>query len=793
VALTVTATASGTGIQAGTVLAVRVLNNASLTQNGATATSATVTTPQLSITPGASGNWVYGAAVVNSATAFTVDANTTSISSVLIGTSGTAPRAGVYRSTSTTTTSATTYGYSAPSVASGSVWISEAEIIASGTLAEDASTPAVSSNTTATSATSASFTPPASSVLVAIVNANWTGSGGFTVAVTDSASAYTWTQLVHTATESITSIWVGIPKTVPGAAGLTGIGALGASGAFAGAAGLSGTGALGAAGVFAGAAALTGSGTLGATGTDLKRGAGLTGTGALGAAGTDSKLATAGLTGTGALGATGAFAGATGLSGSGSLGAAGAFAGTAGLSGSGSLGDLWTHGYVAGLTGVGNLRTYEQVQFAGLTGVGSFVILGEKLGFTAGLTGVGNLSIPQVSGGLVNGIGGGSTPQALPGASQVAVAPPGSSNWQWIGTLGHVTALTYSFVCPGGCDKMTLSLQVPASYRTQLFNPGWQVKITRGGHRVWYGKLDEPVPSASGWQLTAVGAGNLGQNFVNYYTSTWPTSEPDQIINNAIGRGLPWSNPGLNSSPYASQFWTGQAVDPGSSTVTDTLNLICTRGGLTWYVNSQPGGLYNSNNLSVFPLPTVPNRLLVCTDPVARTLGGDINTIVAKYMTAADNTTTNTSATYSTAFVQNAPSEAVHQVIETYIDLSDVGVMTLTQVQQVCNYIFQIYQRATFAGPFKASYGQLLNTGGMAIDPGTDQAGSMVKLILTDFGYGGEVTPQFPVTFIVGAYEWDDFAQVATITPYQSADQSLTGLLSTENTMLVPITVATAP
>jgi hypothetical protein len=131
--------------------------------------------------------------------------------------------------------------------------------------------------------------------------------------------------------------------------------------------------------------------------------------------------------------------------------------------------------------------------------------------------------------------------------------------------------------------------------------------------------------------------------------------------------------------------------------------------------------------------------------------------------------------------------------METYIDLSDVGVMTGTAAQAVGNQVLAIYQRASFSGSFKASYGQLMNTGGQAIDPGTDQAGTLVRPILTDYGYGGEVAPQFPMTFIVGAYEWDDFAQTATITPYQSVDESLTGLLSLENTLLVPIKAASGP
>jgi hypothetical protein len=515
--------------------------------------------------------------------------------------------------------------------------------------------------------------------------------------------------------------------------------------------------------------------------------AALSGSGSMAAAGISALRETAALSGSGSLQGMPVGGGNAALSGQGALGGAAYVAlFAAGLSGSGSLGALGGATYLqyAALSGSGTLSL--SVPSSALSGSGTLGISGEILGFVIGLSGSGTLSVLQVFGGLVAGSGGAATPQALPGSSQVAVAPPGSQNWQWLGTLGQVTGLTYSFVCPGGCDQMSLTLMVPASYRTQLFDPGWQVKIIRGGHQIWSGKLDEPAPSAAGWTLTAVGSGNRGTDFLANYTSTWPTSQPDESINNAISRGLPWVNPGIGQP---SGMWLGQEVDPAAQTVAALLNLVCTRGGLVWYVNSQPGGMYAGDDLSVFPLPTVPNRLLVCTTPVARTLGGDINTIFIRYQTAADNSDTGAAATFTTTSVQNAADVAAHQVIETFIDLSSAGTMTQAAAQGVAQSVLQIYARASFAGPFTASYGQLLNIAGSPIDPGTDQAGNMVQMVLTDFGLGGEVVPG-PIQWIVGAYSWDDFAQLATLTPYQDLDTSLTGLLSLESTVLTPITVA---
>lgn len=517
--------------------------------------------------------------------------------------------------------------------------------------------------------------------------------------------------------------------------------------------------------------------------------AALSGTGAL--AGTGSLAGSAALTGTGTL-AMPAYAFLLNeMDGEGELTGTGLVpgAGLAALSGEGALGasPAVTWAQAAALSGTGTLaiRTFA----AALSGTGALGVPGVTLGFAAALSGTGDLSVPQASGGLVAGTGGATVPQALPGSSQVAVAAPGSSDWHYLGTIGQVTALTYSYACPGGCDQMTCTVMVPASYRTQLFNPGWQVRVTRGGHQVWYGTMDEPAPSASGWNLTATGAGNLGTNFAAYYTDTWPAGQPDESVNDAISRGLPWVNPGIGSP---AGMWLGQEVDPAAQTITDLLNLVCTRGGLTWYVNSQPGGPYGASSLAVFPLPAAVNRLLVCTTPVARTLGGYVNTIWIRYESSADDSSTGAAAAYGTTSVQDAASAALYGPLETYIDLSDAGVMTAADAQAVGNYVLSVYQAASFAGPFTASRGQLLNAGGAPVDPGTDQAGTVVRLVLTDFAFGGTVTPDMPVTFTVGAYSWDDFAQVATITPYQYLDQSMSGLLQMESTVLAPVTTASS-
>ena len=363
-----------------------------------------------------------------------------------------------------------------------------------------------------------------------------------------------------------------------------------------------------------------------------------------------------------------------------------------------------------------------------------------------------------------------------PGVSQVLTTNIDGSQPIWLGTLGNMTGLVYSFACPGGCDQMSATLNVPASFKSAAIQAGRYAYVYRGGQVAWNGQLLEPEPTQGGWSLSAVGSGNFGTNYAAVY-QTW-NNNPDESVNNAINRGLPWNNPGIGSP---SGMWLGQRVDPGAQTITDLLNLVCTRGGLVWLVSRR-------NDLTVVPLPTTVNRLLVSNTPVARTLGGYINTIWIRY--PALDTQVSGLVQDMTTSVVNQASVDTHGPLETFLDLSSAGlplrpvawfghilVLTEAQAQAVGNFVLQRYEGASFAGPFTVGPGQLLTTGGTPVDLGMQRAGLVCQLILTDYGYGGEIN-NTPVEFLVGAYEYDDDAQVGTVTPFQNLRTDITSLLS---------------
>jgi hypothetical protein len=350
-----------------------------------------------------------------------------------------------------------------------------------------------------------------------------------------------------------------------------------------------------------------------------------------------------------------------------------------------------------------------------------------------------------------------------------------------LGQLGHVSALHYGSVLPGGDNQLSCTLMVPPTFRTDALDEGRIVRAMRGASIAWDGKLDEPQPGTGGISLTAHGSGTFGTDYDAVYTGTWP-GITDNAVNAAIARGLRWTNPGVGSP---SGIWYGQAVDSGSQDIATLLNLNCSNGGLTWFVDSSLG----QNTLSVFPLPVTPDRILVSNSPQPRTLGGDINTIWIKYMVTADNTTAGTSATYALTSAVNQASVNAHDPMETYIDLSGAGVLTQSAAQAVGNAALQQYVRANFAGPFTIVPGQLMTLGGQPIDIATERAGHVYKLILTDFGYGGEITTA-PVSFLGGSYEYDDDTQSAQLSPFMSLATDLPGLLSQISTAMTPITAA---
>lgn len=193
-AFTVTATQGGATAN-GLLLRVKVLTGTAATQNGATVSIATAL--HASIVTTVTGSLVYGALSADAvAGAFSAEPLCTLTDNFHDTVNG--EYYGSFRTTSATGTPGSTLVGSTTSNANPDM--AAVEILPNGTITEDASGPAAATATGATTVTTASFTPPAGSLLVAMVGSDGAANGSTltTMSVTDTSGlGLTWTQVVH--------------------------------------------------------------------------------------------------------------------------------------------------------------------------------------------------------------------------------------------------------------------------------------------------------------------------------------------------------------------------------------------------------------------------------------------------------------------------------------------------------------------------------------------------------------------------------------------------------------------
>jgi hypothetical protein len=347
------------------------------------------------------------------------------------------------------------------------------------------------------------------------------------------------------------------------------------------------------------------------------------------------------------------------------------------------------------------------------------------------------------------------------GRTTITTTLPDGSDRRLLQAEGFVSGTKYSTVRPGGAEQLSSTLLSVSARRTRTLDPGRIVEGWRGVSRVWRGTMDEPSPVSGGWSFTAHGDGTWGDSLVAYYSGNAEWQGKSAILTRAVARGLGWTIPATVTG-----YLDANPPDPGSENVTAYLNSLIVSPPAWWHVDKFGG-------LQIESLPTTVTRLIVAGSPPARTVSNAINTVCVKY-TSSDNGAGN--VTYSQLFCQNAALAAAHGTIEMYADATGV-VMTSAQATAYGNDLLARYVAAPWSSPITATWGQIMNTGGVPVDPGCERAGNVYQVLAADSPYGGEVKPG-PVTFLGGRVEYDDGSATATITPYLSYRTDFGSLLS---------------
>lgn len=219
--MSMTVTATTTDATPG--LCVRVLTGAATVQNGVTVSSNSGTgvvdgsyySFSHAITPGTTGSLIFGAMALQTSDTYESAVSGTTFTGFATTQPGGLP-GGFFFVSSAASTGGTpqTLGLVLNTGYAYTVAMAMAEILASGTLAVDTSSPAlVTGSGTGMATTTAAFSPPAGAILLAMTAAY----NPFTMALTDSAGSFTWTQLASASLSGVyyADLWAGVPATAP--------------------------------------------------------------------------------------------------------------------------------------------------------------------------------------------------------------------------------------------------------------------------------------------------------------------------------------------------------------------------------------------------------------------------------------------------------------------------------------------------------------------------------------------------------------------------------------------------
>jgi len=196
----ITATQGGV-TAAGIAMRIMVLTGAAPAASQTGATVAAASARQASITTTVTGSRVYGASDGTNVAA-TPNASTTTIDDIADATHG--ERYQTFKATALTgTPGAVTIG----NTNAGGTGVALLEVLAAGTLTEDASAPAVASDTTQTFVSCLNFTPPPGSLLVIMISSDG-GSGVTTMSVSGGGLTFIEKVAQHLSSGDYCGVWI---------------------------------------------------------------------------------------------------------------------------------------------------------------------------------------------------------------------------------------------------------------------------------------------------------------------------------------------------------------------------------------------------------------------------------------------------------------------------------------------------------------------------------------------------------------------------------------------------------
>jgi hypothetical protein len=350
------------------------------------------------------------------------------------------------------------------------------------------------------------------------------------------------------------------------------------------------------------------------------------------------------------------------------------------------------------------------------------------------------------------------------GASTVMTMKQDRTSAEVIGgpSTGPVTGLNWSDTYSGGPADLAFSVQMDTVAQPRALSLGRLVQVLRGGLVMYEGILNKPSPTQTGFDVTAKGAGQWGDDYRDIWT-TW--TDINDALAQAKARGLRWKLGTYSNTP----LYLVDQQESGSESMTERLSGVTRPGYYGWHVGLR-------NLLSIGPVPSAPTRLLFSSSPQARALV-TVSALYAKYQISADNADSGAPASYGLALATNAASATRFGRVEQEWDISGAGTMSLSTAQAWAAAALSRYTGLSWAGSIPVAYGQYTDLTGVPVDLGCEHSGEVVRLFLADGPWDADSSPFPPITFPVAKWAFDEGSEGGAATPYNAIETDLGSLL----------------
>lgn len=324
---------------------------------------------------------------------------------------------------------------------------------------------------------------------------------------------------------------------------------------------------------------------------------------------------------------------------------------------------------------------------------------------------------------------------------------------------GLVTATTY----PGGDSVATWQMTLDMRAQHRAWTYGRKIKIAVGASEIWHGFLDNPTRDTV-WSMTAYGLPSTTKQYVALAASDNNALNLDEVIDAAIARGMPLTRSGTFPSMPPVAGGSPVTAPSGSQMIDDSLDQVATAQTSPTYWTTTTQGV-----MTMGAAPTVPSYILYATGVGGgRSVAGMVTDAFVMYQSASGVLSVDQRSAASRPFGR----------FEQVLDETTLGLIPSTTADTLGDaFLARNPASAKYTSTFTVTPGQLVTMGGVAVDLATVRAGFLANVIVTDPDSAGDVALAAIPNVLMGqtSYDWD--ADVLTLTPVYSAQDSLSALL----------------